>query len=117
MDGRAQSMLRTLAQVELAGALAVAGAVGRHVELSLRQAESFAEKLLAVADGSLGRGAGGWNGLFAEAAVEYRDCVRELAASPGLVAMSFLEHLDRLRTARHPLDRSSSNAYTGAPKR
>jgi hypothetical protein len=117
MEGRTQSMLRTLAQVELAGALAAAGAVGRHVELSLRQAESLAEKLLTVADGSLGRGAAGWNGLFAEAAAEYRDYVRELAASPGLVAMSFLEHLDRLRTARRGSDRADSDADTGAPKR
>ncbi|MGO8917895.1 MAG: hypothetical protein ACLQJR_18490 [Stellaceae bacterium] len=109
-------MLTTLAQVELAGALAVAGAMRRHAELSLRQAESLADKLLVVAREPLpGRG-GGWDLLFAEIAAEFRVYVRELAASPGLAAMSFLEHLDRLRTAHRQPDRSGSDVETDRPK-
>lgn len=105
MAAKAPSMLGTLVQVELAGALAVTGVLWHQAELSLKQAENLAEKLMVVAREPPARQGEGWKMLFAEAAADYRDYVRGLAASPGLVAMSFLDHLDRLRQARSAPDR------------
>ena len=97
-------MLTTVAQVELAGALALAGAVRRYVELSFGSAESFANKLLLIARDPGSPTSGAWDRILAEAAVEYRDYVRGLAASPTLTTMSFFDQLERLRTT-HPRPR------------
>ena len=101
MKDDARSMFLTLVQVEVAGALALATVLGRCFELTLGQGEGIARKLVGMTRESDGRETGRCNRLCAETAAEYRDYLRELAAAPGLAAMSFLDQLDKLR-APHP---------------
>ncbi len=100
MDGDIRSMIATLARVEIAGVLTFGWAARHYAELTLRHGENFANSLLAVAREPDLRRAERWDQAVGEAAAEYRDYVRELAAFPGLAGLAFLDQLDALRTAR-----------------
>jgi hypothetical protein len=98
MAGDAQSMIKALAQVTLAGAATVSGEARRHLEMYLGHGESLADNLLGIArDPNRERG-GAWDRVVDAMMSEYRDYVRELAAAPTLATISFFEQLERLRT-------------------
>jgi hypothetical protein len=102
MNEDARSMFSAFAQAELAGALAFAAALGRYVELTLGYGENFANRLLDVARDSERRRTNPWDRVFAQAMAEHRDYVRELAATPSLATMNFLEQLENFRTTQSP---------------
>jgi hypothetical protein len=102
MNKDARSMFSAFAQAELAGALTFAAVLGRYVELTLGYGENFANGLLDIARDSERRRTNPWDRVFAQAMAEHRDYVRELAATPSLATMNFLEQLENFRTTQSP---------------
>lgn len=102
MNEDTPSMRTTLIQAEFAWAVAFAAALRRYVELTLGHGENLANKLIEIARDSDQQPVSAWDRIFAETVHQYRDYVRELAATPGLATMSFLEQLESTRTGQTP---------------
>jgi hypothetical protein len=100
MDGETRSMIAMLARLELSGVLTLGWAARHYAELMLGHGESFTNSVLAIAREPNVARADKWDQAVSEAAAEYRDYVRELAAFPGLATLTFLDQLDALRKTR-----------------
>ena len=94
-----RSMLRALAELAAAGGWAASEVMRRYAELSLRNAERFSQELLAISREPDRPGASALDRIALVWVSEYRDYMRELAASPFLLSVGVFEHLERLRRA------------------
>jgi hypothetical protein len=91
------SIAYTLAQAQEAGAFVTMSAVSQFTSISLKFGERTFAALLEATSGPGKPDGRSINGVANEMMSLHRAYVRELSALPGLVGMSYFEHLDQIR--------------------